>query len=210
VLFIGRVGLGFQFQTLGSVSEHLVDIFVFSYAEIGMLIGAFLLPGVVLALPSGVAGRYASDRLIVTTGLMFLALGGVVAVIATNFNMFGLARIICGIGFVLTTIFVTKMVADWFEGKELATAMSVTVMSWPFGIAMGQVGHVWLAALFDWRAAFLAASLYCFLSAVGVFSVYRTPTDKNEAPPRAQLGLPPNQLTLTLLSSLVWAFFNAG
>jgi len=89
VLFIGRVGLGFQFQTLGSVSEHLVDIFVFSYAEIGMLIGAFLLPGVVLALPSGIAGRYASDRLIVTTGLMFRALGGVVAVIATNFSMFG-------------------------------------------------------------------------------------------------------------------------
>lgn len=210
VLFIGRVGLGFQFQTLGSVSEHLVDIFFFSYAEIGMLIGAFLLPGVVLALPSGVAGRYVRDRLIVTTGLMFLALGGIVAVIATNFNIFGLARIICGIGFVLTTIFITKMVADWFDGKELATAMSVIVMSWPFGIAIGQVGHVWLAALFDWRVAFLAASLYCCLGAVGIFSVYRAPINKNQAPPRAQLGLPPNQLTLTLLSSLVWAFFNAG
>jgi len=60
-----------------------------------MLIGAFLLPGVVLALPSGIAGRYASDRLIVTTGLMFRALGGVVAVIATNFNMFGNRELGC-------------------------------------------------------------------------------------------------------------------
>ena len=144
VLFASRTGLGFQFQTLGSVSDHLVDNFNFNYAEIGMLIGAFLLPGVVLALPCGFAGRYTSDRLLVTIGLVFLALGGAVAIIATSFNMFAFARIICGIGFVVTTIYFTKMVADWFDGKELATAMSVIVMSWPFGIAMGQVGHVWV------------------------------------------------------------------
>ena len=58
-----------------------------------------------------------------------------------------------------------KVLIDWFEGKELATAMSVLVMSWPFGIAMGQVGHGWLSASLDWRWAFYIASLYCTLSA---------------------------------------------
>ena len=105
VLFASRTGLGFQFQTLGSVSEHLVGIFQFNYAEIGMLIGAFLLPGVVLALPCGFAGRYTSDRLLVTIGLVFLALGGAVAIIATSFNMFAFARIVCGIGFVVYYLF---------------------------------------------------------------------------------------------------------
>ncbi len=175
-----------------------------------MLIGAFLLPGVVLALPCGFAGRYTSDRLLVTIGLVFLALGGVVAIIATSFNMFAFARIVCGIGFVVTTIYFTKMVADWFDGKELATAMAVLVMSWPFGIAMGQVGHVWLAALFDWRMAFVAASIYCGLGALGVFTVYRMPTHANNHAHPPQLGLPRNELTLTLLASLVWALFNAG
>jgi predicted MFS family arabinose efflux permease len=210
VLFASRTGLGFQFQTLGSVSDDLVDIFHFNYAEIGMLIGAFLLPGVVLALPCGFAGRYTSDRLLVTVGLVCLALGGVVAIIATSFNMFAFARIVCGIGFVVTTIYFTKMVADWFDGKELATAMAVLVMSWPFGIAMGQVGHVWLAALFDWRMAFVAASIYCCLGALGVFCVYRMPTHANDHAHPPQWGLPGNELTLTLLASLVWALFNAG
>ncbi len=54
VLFASRTGLGFQFQTLGSVSDHLVDIFGFNFAEIGMLIGAFLLPGMVLAVPGSI------------------------------------------------------------------------------------------------------------------------------------------------------------
>ena len=65
VLFASRTGLGFQFQTLGSVSDYLVDIFGFNFAEIGMLIGAFLLPGMVLAVPCGFAGGYTSDRLLV-------------------------------------------------------------------------------------------------------------------------------------------------
>ncbi len=210
VLFACRTGLGFQFQTLGSVSDHLVDIFGFTFAEIGMLIGAFLLPGMVLAVPCGFAGRYTSDRLLVAIGLVFLALGGAIAVIATSFNMFAFARIICGIGFVVTTIYFTKMVADWFDGKELATAMAVLVMSWPFGIAMGQVGHVWLAALFDWRMAFVAASIYCGLGALGVFSVYRTPEYAKDHAHPPQWGLPGNELTLTLLASVVWALFNAG
>jgi len=210
VLFVSRVGLGFQFQTLGSVSEQLVAIFGFSFAEIGMLIGAFLLPGMVLAVPCGFAGRYSSDRMLVTIGLLLLALGGVSAVIATSFSLFAVARIICGVGFVVTTIYFTKMVADWFDGKELATAMAVLVMSWPFGIAMGQVGHTWLAALFDWRMAFVAASVYCGLGALGVFALYRSPDATTQSAHPPQWGLPLNELTLTLLASTVWAFFNAA
>ena len=210
VLFASRTGLGFQFQTLGSVSDHLVDIFGFSFAEIGMLIGAFLLPGMVLAVPCGFAGRYTSDRLLVTIGLVLLALGGVSAIIAASFSMFAVARFICGSGFVVTTIYFTKMVADWFDGKELATAMAVLVMSWPFGIAMGQVGHVWLATLFDWRMAFVAASIYCGLGALGVFSLYRTPESAKDHDHPPQWGLPTNELTLTLLASVVWGLFNAG
>ena len=33
-----------------------------SYAELGTLIGTFFLPGLVLAIPAGYVGRYASDR----------------------------------------------------------------------------------------------------------------------------------------------------
>ena len=72
------------------------------------------------------------------------------------------------------------------------------------------VGDGWLAVLFDWRMAFFAASLYCGLGALGVFAVYRMPTHANNHAHPPQLGLPSNELTLTLLASLVWALFNAG
>ena len=175
LLFACRTGLGFQFQTLGSVSDSLVAQLGFSYAEIGTLIGLFMLPGLVLALPAGYVGRYLPDRTLVAVGLLALGLAAAIASVAQGFGLLALGRVAAGAGFVISTIYLTKMVADWFAGKELATAMGILVMSWPFGIAMGQIGHVWIAANFDWRAAFLVAAVYCAVGAVAVFLLYRPP-----------------------------------
>ena len=210
MLFTCRTGLGFQFQTLGSVSGSLVSELGFSYAEIGTLIGFFMLPGLVLALPVGYAGRYLPDRTLVAIGLMSLAVGGALASIAQGFGLLALGRVASGIGFVFSTIYLTKMVADWFAGRELATAMGVLVMSWPFGIAMGQIGHVWIAANFDWRAAFMVAAAYCAVGAVVVFLLYRPPVRATQAQAVVPMGLPRSELVLTLLAATVWGLFNAG
>ena len=67
-----------------------------------------------------------------------------VAALAQGFGLLALGRLACGAGFVISTIYLTKMTADWFSGKELATAMGLLVMSWPLGIALGQVSQVWI------------------------------------------------------------------
>ncbi len=174
LLFLARIGLGFQFQTLASVGDDLVVAFGLDYAGIGFLIGLFMAPGLFLAIPAGYWGRFVSDRIMVVIGLGALALGGAVSSVATDSWMIGLGRLLSGEGFLFTTLYFTKMVPDWFEGREIATAMSILVMSWPFGIAMGQVGHVWLAQAYGWQVPFQVASAYCLLAALGVFC----PTDR--------------------------------
>lgn len=210
LLFFARIGLGFQFQTLGSVAGELVGQLGLNYTEIGSLIGFFMVPGMILALPAGFAGRFMSDRFIVGLGLIALAAGGGLAAVADSFNLLAVGRMICGVGFVLSTIFFTKIVADWFSGKELATAMGVLVMSWPFGIAMGQIGHGWLAVNFDWRWAFVAASLYCLVGAVFVVFFCREAPNSVKASGGFKFTLSRNEILLILIASTVWAFFNAG
>jgi len=213
MLFACRTGLGFQFQALGSVSSSLVEQMGFNYAQIGTLIGLFMLPGLVLSLPAGYAGRYLADRMLVALGLLSLALGGALAAAAHGFGLLALGRIAAGAGFVISTIYFTKMVADWFAGRDLATAMGILVASWPVGIAMGQIGHVWIAANYDWRMAFLVAAGYCLVGAVAVALFYRVPPRAPGAAPAlaaAASGLPRNELVLTLLAASVWGLFNAG
>lgn len=210
LLFASRVGLGLQFQTLGSVADPLAKDLHLSFTQIGTLIGLFMIPGLLLAIPLGFAGRYASDRALVAAGLVALALGGGVAAAADDFGLLALGRLLCGVGFVVTTIFFTKMVVDWFAGRELATAMAVLVMSWPFGIALGQVGHGWLAASYGWRTPFIAASLYCLAGAVLLAAAYRPPPAATSTAAAPSVGLTAREWTLTLIAALVWAAFNAA
>ena len=210
LLFVCRASLGLQFQTLGSVADPLVAQFGFGYTEIGTLIGLFMLPGLLLSMPAGWAGRHASDRQLVSTGLLLMALGGGVAALAQSFGQLAIGRLVSGAGFVFATLYFTKMVIDWFGGLELATALGILVMSWPFGIAAGQLGHAWLAATFDWRAAFIVASVCCAAGAAAVALSYRSPPAAAAASVPAANGLPRDELLLTLLAAAIWGLFNAG
>jgi len=211
LLFFCRTSLGFQFQTMGSAAPGVTAEIGLSLTEIGTLIGLFMLPGVFLSIPSGYAARYMSDRGLLVLGLLVMGLGGATAAVAAGFGMLALGRILCGIGFVIGTIYFAKMVQDWFAGKELATAMGILVVSWPFGIAIGQVAHDWLMTQFHWRLPFAIASAYCMTAALALWLGYRAPP--GAAAPRgaaAPDGLPRRELWLTLLAASVWAFFNAG
>jgi MFS family permease len=210
LLFLARVGLGFQFQTVASVGDDLVVAFGLSYADIGFLIGLFMAPGLFLAIPAGYWGRYVSDRIMVVLGLCALALGGAASSLATESWAVGMGRVLAGAGFLFTTLYFTKMVADWFEGREIATAMSILVMSWPFGIAMGQVGHAWLAQTYGWQVPFQAASAYCLIAAVGVFLLYRPPHDLPDATGGARVSLTGQEWRLMLCAAAAWGVFNAA
>ena len=210
LLFVCRASLGFQFQTLASSADPLVAQLGFGYTEVGTLIGLFMLPGLLLSVPAGWAGRYASDRRLVSLGLALMALGGLVAALAQGFGQLALGRLVTGAGFVFSTVYFTKMVVDWFAGLELATALGILVMSWPFGIAAGQVGHAWLAATFDWRAAFIAASAGSAAAALLVSAVYRPPPAPAAAAGPAVSGLPRAEWLLTLVAAATWGLFNAG
>ena len=138
-----------------------------------------------------------------------MALGGAVSGFAGDSWTIGLGRVIAGVGFLLCTLYFTKTITDWFEGREIATAMSILVMSWPLGIAMGQVFHAWLAEMVGWQAPFQVASLYCALAAFAVLGMYRPP-DSARARQSGAWSLTAQEWWLVICAGTAWAVFNAG
>ena len=57
MLFAARAATGFQFQSIGSATNLLMQDLGIGYAEVGMLLGAYLLPGVIVAFPAGLLGQ---------------------------------------------------------------------------------------------------------------------------------------------------------
>jgi len=215
VLFIARTGLGYQFQTLGSVSTQLAAELSLNYTQIGTLIGLFTVAGIFLSIPVGMALRLTTERVLAALGLFLLATGGLVAAITPQldwsaFHIISIGRLICGIGFVLSTVYLTKMITDWFAGKELATALGILMISWPMGIALAQVTQPAIADTYGWSTAFYLSSIYCLAGCALIALFYHPPdgTDSNNTTISNRLNR--QQLVLTLIASSVWATFNAG
>src|SRR5262249_39005847 len=122
VIFLTRTSMGFMFQAVASVGPLLVAEFGLSYGQVGLLIGLFLLPGVVIALPGVSLGQRFGSEPIAAAGLVLMIAGGLVTAWSASFGVACVGRAISGAGGILLNLFLVKMVADWFTGKEISTA----------------------------------------------------------------------------------------
>jgi predicted MFS family arabinose efflux permease len=211
VLFLARTAMAVQFQSVGALGPILVDRLAIDYALLGTLIGLYMLPGFVIALPGGMLMQRFGATTIALVGLAAMALGGLLMGAIPSFPAMAAGRLLSGTGAVLLNVALTKMAADWFVGREIVTAMSILVASWPFGIALALVGFVPLAGAYGWQAAMYAGAGFAAASLVLIGLAYRSPPAA-AAPETAklELNLTGREWLLVSLAGLVWGTFNVG
>src|SRR4029434_6986873 len=90
---------------------------------------------------------------VVVAGLGLLIVGGMIVSYSEGFNSAARGGALGGAGGVLVNIMLARMVADWFRGRELQTAMGIMLAAWPFGMALALVILGPLAADSSWRLA---------------------------------------------------------
>src|SRR5262249_11280895 len=131
LLFVVRLSMAFQFQSVAAIAPLVMNKFGVGLADIGLLISLYLAPGLVIALPGGEIGRRYGDKSAVLVGLSLMVGGGLMMVFASAWLWQLMGRLLAGVGGVLLNVLMSKMVTDWFAGKEIATAMAIFVNSWP-------------------------------------------------------------------------------
>src|SRR5215475_9511501 len=104
VLFLARTAMALQFQTVASASPFLIDALAIDFASLGALIGLFMLPGVVIALPGGMLGQRFGAKRVLLAGLVLMAVGGVMMGLSSSFAMTAAGRIVSGTGAVFVTV----------------------------------------------------------------------------------------------------------
>src|SRR5439155_478203 len=125
LILLARVSMAVQFQSIAPVGPLLVADLTLSYAELGLLIGLYLLPGAALALPGGLLGQRFGNRPVVLSALGLMVGGGLVTAASHSLWMAGAGRLVSGAGWVLLTLVVAKMTGGWFAGREISTAMGI-------------------------------------------------------------------------------------
>src|SRR3989475_11295817 len=166
LIFVTRTSMGVQFQSIASVGPLLVADLGLSSAQVGTLIGLCLLPGVALSLPGGLIGQRFGDRRAVVCGLATMVVGGLVTAWSDGFAGAAAGRLLSGGGGVLMNILLIKMTADWFAGREMATAMAAVLTAWPVGLGLAAATFGALATATSWRIALVVAAATAALGPV--------------------------------------------
>src|SRR4051812_26123944 len=78
VLFLARTAMAYQFQTVPSAGPFLIENLHLDFAHLGTLIGLYMFPGIVIALPGGMLARDFGAERMVLTGLALMVLGGAI------------------------------------------------------------------------------------------------------------------------------------
>jgi len=210
ILFVVRLEMGFQFQSVASTSAQLVDSFGLSYAQVGTLIGLFLLPGVFISIPSGALTRAFSDKNLLMAGAVAMVIGGWVMGAAGDATTLYAGRLITGVGGTIFNVILTKMVTEWFFEKEIVLALGIMLAAWPCGLALGLVIHGAVAAAYGWSWV-MYVTAFAALAALALTALfYRAPPeplDLGNAPLR--YGLPLRELVQMSVVGVAWALYNA-
>ena len=206
-----RIGLGFQFQAVASAAPFLAPDLGLDKAQLGWLIGLYLLPGIAIALPGAMLGARFGDKRVTLIGFALMAAGGLWLAYSRSFAEAGAARVLAGTGAVALNVMLTKMVADWFEGRERMLAMSILINAWPIGIGIALLIVGPLAQWQGWPTTMLLTAGLAFAGLVLVAATYRSPPALHQAAAELGLGaLSAREWRLLLVASLPWMLFNAG
>src|SRR5215510_11525999 len=114
IVFVTRTSMGFQFQAVAAVAPLMVADLGLTWVQLGSLIGLYMLPGAIFALPGGVLGqRFGERRTVVAGGHGTAGAHGFTAAVP--------GRLLAGVGAVLINSLLANMVAEWIAGRELST-----------------------------------------------------------------------------------------
>ena len=208
ILFVVRLTIAFQFQSVAAVAPLLQQSFGVGLADIGILIGLYFTPGVVLALPGGAIGRKLGDKPTTIVALLLMTAGSLAMATTDVWGWQMAGRLASGAGGVLLTVQLTKMGTDWFAGKEIATAMATFVNSWPAGVAISLLALPPIGTAYGAGAVFLSTGA---LTAIGIvlILIYQPPPGATAS--AAGSGRPdPLALLAVIVAGAIWGLYNVG
>jgi MFS family permease len=201
--------MAFQFQSVAAVAPLMGREFGVGLADIGILIGLYFTPGIALALPGGAIGQKFGDKTTVLAALILMLAGCLAMALSTSWTGQIAGRLVAGAGGVLLNVQMTKMVADWFTGKEISTAMGIFVGSWPVGIALSLLTLPAIGTAYGVSAVYLAVAVLIGIALVLLAAAYQPPANAVTAV-AASARLDRQALIAVIAAGLIWGLFNVG
>jgi len=208
-LVVARVAFAYQFQSLAVVAPGISRGFGLDALSVGTLVGLYMFPGLALAIPGGVLSHKVGERRFLIGCLALMVAGGLICGFATGYWSIWVGRLLSGVGAIGMNVVMAKVVIDWFQGKEIATAMALFLAAYPAGIALALMTLGTLATPGGWSYAFLVTAALGFVALVLFAATYRPAEIKTEGSNQA-LRPSMGEIGMVCVAGTIWGLYNAA
>ena len=185
IVYLSILAFTLIFQSIPPLLPLIISELHLTYAQSGLLMSLFSLPGLFISLLGGfLSDRYKMRPL--AAGCFLLMIGGTTLVaLGADLRILWLGRIIAGIGAITLSIFLPKLLSQWFKNRELGLAMGLYNTGVPLGsvICFGLFGR--MGSRWGWRIPILLTGVYLLITLVLFLSLYRlppSPEKRNDKP----------------------------
>jgi MFS family permease len=178
LVYLSILAFTLIFQSIPPLLPFIFSELRLTYAQSGLLMSLFSLPGIFVSLLGGFAAdRYGMRPL--GAGCFLLMIGGTLLVgLGINLPILWIGRIIAGIGGFTLSVFLPKLLSQWFRHKELGLAMGIYNTGVPMGsvICFGLFGK--MGSLWGWRIPILLIGIYLLITLILFLILYRLPPSR--------------------------------
>lgn len=189
VVYLCMLAFAMTLQSVPPVLSLVVADLGLSHAQAGLLMSFFALPGIIISIPAGMLADRYSQKLI---GLVSLALmiGGIALTASGNsLLILALGRVIAGIGGMTLAVMLPQLVAQWFAGHEMGTAMGIFNTGMPLGTIISLNLLSALGVSQGWRASIWVAAGVSLLAMVVLGLFFKSAPREETAAPRERVNL---------------------
>jgi len=167
-------GLGaFSALAVAPLSPFLVDALQLSRGQVGLLLPAAYLGGVLMALPAGWLTDRVGVRATLAGGLALIGAMVAVAARAQSIHALLACLVVGGFGFSVLNPATGKAVLEWFAPRRRGVAMGIKQTGLTLGGVAGALVLPPIAAGADWRRALAIAGVTSLVCALLVAVAYR-------------------------------------
>lgn len=161
--------------SVAPLSPFLLDALQLSRAQVGLLLPAVYLGGVLMSLPAGWLTDRLGVRAALGAGQAVIGVFVLIAALAGDLSALLACLVLAGFGFSVLNPSTGKAVVEWFPPRRRGLAMGIKQTGLTLGGLAGALALPPIALAAGWRAALAAGAVLAIVSATVTLVVYRSP-----------------------------------
>jgi predicted MFS family arabinose efflux permease len=200
-------------QSVPPILSLVMTEFHLTYAQSGLLMSLFALPGIAISIPAGMlTDRYGQKTIGIICFVLMIA-GTAIFASGNSLPVLILGRVVAGAGALTMLVLAPQLLAQWFAGREMGTAMGVFNTALPLGTILSLNFLSLLGENLGWRTSvWISAAVPLIALLVFIFLFAPAPGTSQLTQPKGENFIQGIRLTgiPIWILGITWLLFNAA